>query len=81
MSRLEYMTANDGLPTFKCVGCNKIYKKKFDEDLPRKFQNTYKFCVMHKFCANFEFCLKLQKGVYCKKNNKTYKHFWKVIRS
>lgn len=42
-SSLEYMSANNGLLTFKCVNCNKPYEKKF-EDLFKRFQSTCKFC-------------------------------------
>ena len=43
-SRLEYMTAKNGLLIFKCVDCNKTYKKKFDEDLSKRFENMYWSC-------------------------------------
>ena len=44
MSDTEYMTANDGLLTFKCAGHNKNYVNEFDVDLSKRFSNTYKFC-------------------------------------
>ena len=34
-SSLEYMTAKDGLLTFKCMNWNKTYAKKFDKIHPR----------------------------------------------
>ena len=54
------MAVKNGLRTFKCLEYSKTYQKKFDEDLLRRLQNTYKFCYRH---IN-QFCLMLQKGVY-----------------
>ena len=58
-SSLEYISAKDGLQTFRCVSfCKKNYEKKFD-DLAKRFEkhasvdgDTKKFCLM------------LQKDVY-----------------
>ena len=54
-SCLEYMTPKKGLLTFKCVDCNKTYGKKFDEDLVKRFENTYWFCEG----GNSQFCGKV----------------------
>ena len=68
-SYLEHIKVKD-----KCVECNKNHKKYFNEDLIKKFPNTYKFCngKINKFC------LMLRKSVYpykymdsCKKFNGT----------
>lgn len=37
---LEYKTVKDGLQIFNCKCCNKIYEKKFDEDLFKTFKNN-----------------------------------------
>ena len=52
-SSLEYMTAKDGLLTFKSVDSNKTYKEKFTEDLSKRFKNTYQLCDrdVKKFCV------------------------------
>ena len=42
-SSLKYITTKDGLRTFDGVNYNKTYEKKFDEDLPKRFENTYQF--------------------------------------
>ena len=36
-SRLEFMTANNSLLTFKCMVCNKTYERNFDQDLSKGF--------------------------------------------
>ena len=38
---LEHVTAKDGPLIFKCVRCSKTYEKTFDEDLCKRFENTY----------------------------------------
>ena len=59
-SSLKYITAKDGLLTFKCLECNKTYKKKFNEDLSKRFGSTYQFYDGD----NHKICLVLQRGVY-----------------
>ena len=44
----------------KCFNCNIYYKKKFNNDLIRKFKNTYSFCDNDLI----KFVLLLRKGVY-----------------
>ena len=39
---LEYVTVNDGSIVFKYEGCKKNFKKEFDEDLAKRFENTYR---------------------------------------
>ena len=60
-SKLDYVriTKNKKL-LLKCFNCNTYYKKKFNNDLIRKFKNTYSFCNndLNKFV------LLLRKGVY-----------------
>ena len=29
---------------YKCLNCNKNYKKKFNKELVNRFSNTYRFC-------------------------------------
>lgn len=51
---LEYATVKDSTLIFKCVYYNKNYEKKCDDELKKRFQNTYrlrdkginKFCLM-----------------------------------
>ena len=50
----------------KCFNCNIYYKKKFNNDLIKKFKNTYSFCnndTSSLECIN-KFVLLLRKGVY-----------------
>ena len=60
-SNLDYVriTKNKKL-LLKCFNCNIYYKKKFNNDLIKKFKNTYSFCDndLNKFV------LLLRKGVY-----------------
>ena len=50
----------DNLIIYKCLSCNKCYSKKLNEELKRKFKNTFKF-------SNNDInksILLLKKGVY-----------------
>ena len=38
------MTVNDRSLIFKNIEIKKNVEKEFDEDLDKRFQNTYKFC-------------------------------------
>ena len=40
---LEHTDFRDDLREYKCLCCNKNYKQKFDENLQKRFLNTYKF--------------------------------------
>ena len=40
---LAYTNVKDDLIEYKCFCCNKNYHKKFDENLKKRFGNTYKF--------------------------------------
>ena len=40
----EYITANNGLLTFKCVDCKKTYEKNFNKDLSKISECTHQFC-------------------------------------
>ena len=40
---LEYKNAKDDLILYKCLGCSTNYKKKFNENLKKRFANTYRF--------------------------------------
>ena len=42
---LNTQTLKMVLIEFKCLCCNKNYRKMFDENLKKKFANTYKICV------------------------------------
>ena len=59
-SNLEYMTEKDDLVMFKCLDCNKTYKKYFDEDLLQRFQNI---CKLYDRDIK-KLCFILRKSVY-----------------
>ena len=59
-SFLDYMSVNDDQLIFRCFECKKNYKKDFDEDLIKRFANTYEFC--NEDINNF--FLLLRKGAY-----------------
>ena len=40
---LEYKNFKDDLIEYKCLSCNKNYRRRFDEKLKERFFNTYKF--------------------------------------
>ena len=71
---LEYESVNDNLIKYKCLSCNKNYSNKLDENLEKRFKNTFKF-------SNNDinkFILLLRKDVYpyeykdnCQKFNET----------
>ena len=57
---LEYEGVMDDLIKYKCLSCNKEYSDKVDEELKKKFKNTFKF-------SNHDiknYILLLRKGVY-----------------
>ena len=57
---LDYIKIKNEKLLFKCFNCNNYYKKKFNQDLIKKFKNTYSFCNndLNKFI------FLLRKGVY-----------------
>ena len=57
---LDYIKIKNEKLLFKCFNCNNYYKKKFIQDLIKKFKNTYSFCNndLNKFI------FLLRKGVY-----------------
>ena len=59
-SCLDYIKIKNEKLLLKCFNCNNYYKKKFNQDLIKKFKNTYSFCDndLNKFV------LLLRKGVY-----------------
>ena len=60
MCCLQYTNVKDNLIEYKLLYCTRTYKKHFDENLKKRFGNTYKF-------ANYDinkFILLLQKGEY-----------------
>ena len=59
-SYLGYMSIKDDQLIYRCFDCKKNYKKDFNEELIKKFINTYEFCD-----GNInKFILLLRKGVY-----------------
>ena len=59
-SCLDYIKIKNEKLLLKCFNCNNYCKKKFNQDLTKKFKNTYSFCNndLNKFV------LLLRKGVY-----------------
>ena len=57
---LEYENVKDNLVKYKCLSCNKDYSNKVDEDLKKRFKNTFKFS----YNDINKFTLLLRKGVY-----------------
>ena len=57
---LKYPNFKDDLIKCKCLFCNKICLRKFDEKLKKRFFNSYKFSNND----NNKFILLLRKGVY-----------------
>ena len=57
---LDHIKIKNEKLLLKCFNCNNYYKKKFNNDLIKKFENTYSFCNndLNKFV------LLLRKGVY-----------------
>ena len=64
-SNLDYVriTKNKKL-LLKCFNCNIYYKKKFNNDLIKKFKSTYSFCNNDTTERINKFVLLLRKGVY-----------------
>ena len=57
---LEYESVKNNLIKCKCLSCNEDYSKKLDEELKKRFKDTFKF-------SNNDinkFILLLNKGVY-----------------
>ena len=40
---LKYESVNDNLIKYKCLSCNKNYSIKIDEELKKRFKDTFKF--------------------------------------
>ena len=40
---LQYENVKDDLIKYRCLSCNKGYPNKLDEELKKKFKNTFKF--------------------------------------
>ena len=59
-SSLDYMATKDEKLIFRCFTCKKNYEKDFNEELIKRFPNTYNFCDndLNKFI------LLLRKGGY-----------------
>ena len=58
---LEYESVKNNLITYKCLSSNKDYSKKIDEELKKRFMNTFKF--FNNVTNNI--ILLLRKDVYC----------------
>ena len=43
---LEYESAKDNFIKYKCLSCNKNYSMKIDEELKKRFKNTFTFPIM-----------------------------------
>ena len=83
-SNLDYVriTKNRKL-LLKCFNCNIYYKKKFNNDLIKKFKNTYSFCNNDTTESSFserinKFVLLLRKGVYPYEYMDTWERFSEI---
>ena len=68
---LKYGSVKDNLIKYKCLSCNKDYSNKIDEELKKRFKNTFKF-------SNNDinkFILLLRKGIYPYENMDDWKKF------
>ena len=68
---LEYQSVKGDLIKYKCLSCIKGYSNKMDEELKKRFKNTFKF-------SNNDinkFILLLSKGVYPYKCMDDWKRF------
>ena len=70
-SYLDYMITKDDQLIFKCFECKKNYKKDFNKDLIKKFENIYEFCNgdINKFI------LLLRKGIYSYEYTDSWERF------
>ena len=59
-SSLDYMSIKGNQLIFRCFECKKNYKKEFNKESLKKFENTYQFCDED----NNKFILLFRKGVY-----------------
>ena len=57
---LEYESVKDNLIKYKHLPCNKSYSNKIDEELKKRFKNTFTFCNSD----ISKFILLLRKGFY-----------------
>ena len=47
-SCLDYMSVKDDQLIFRCFECKKNYKKDFNQELIKRFENIYDFCNKEK---------------------------------
>ena len=59
-SNLFFVRAINEKLVFKCIDCEKVYEKEFNNELIERFANTYKFCDNDLD----KFIMLLRKGVY-----------------
>ena len=57
---LEFENVKDNLIKYKCLSCKKDYSNKIDEELKKRFKNTFRFSNN----AINKFILLLSKGIY-----------------
>ena len=57
---LEYESVNDNLIKYKYLSWNENHSNKIDEELRKRFKNTFKFCNNN----SNKFILVLRKGVF-----------------
>ena len=57
---LEYKSVNDNLTRYRCLPCDKVYSRKIDEALKKRFENTF---IISNNDIN-KFILLLKKGTY-----------------
>ena len=73
---LVYTNFRDNLIEYKCLRCNTHYQKKFDENLKKRFLNTYKFSNL--ISASIFFCCK-KEDFYSHLNMMKIKHILNIL--
>ena len=51
---LEYDSVKDNFIKYKCLSCNKDYSNKLDEEIKKRFKNTFKFSSNGNKQINFD---------------------------
>lgn len=69
---LEYVTVNNVLLIFKCVGYNRGFENK--ESLGKRFEKTYRFCDgdIDKFCLMIKLFIRISTWIFDKDSMKRH---------
>ena len=75
-SHLDYMSLKDDQLIFRCFKCKKNYKKDFNKEIIKRFENIYKFC--NNDINRFIFLLR--KGIYPYEYIDSWERFDETLR-